>query len=521
MLRMEIALFLILAFVAYIYFSAKRERTPLHHTFSLLLVTVLVHLAFDAATVYTVNRLDTVPPVLNNVLHRLFIGTMLLVVYLFYQYIAILVEEEAGSPRRMDLAARIYLAVSELGVLVVLPVRYTQTPQGNYSSGIHASVCYASVGFYLLLCAGLLVCHWRSISHRKKFAIGAALLIEFSVCILQGFNPTWLISGMGITLMTLSFYLTLENPDILRGELVEQKMSMLYLKSQVNPHFLYNTLDAIRIQAQLDGDRKVADLLMRLVDFFRRSVKVDQPMVPLEDELELLEAYLDLMCYRYPELCCRYDIDPALYEAMVPTEGGAVSAARRQPAGAGRGASHHRSDPLFADPSGGGHQTEPAGGGIPSQRTLYQPTVQKRDRRQFSHLSDQHPHGAGAEAAAVYLTARRRGIPAVRLRRLPRVYKSLQEIRGGHPVPVPQGLSGERNMIPTACRPARHVLFCLFFNFDTFACKSCLSAEAAVRYNSTMIKKRTQRRVYHEKETIPFHGKQGHCRRLRRDRRVF
>ena len=46
---------------------------------------------------------------------------------------------------------------------------------------------------------------------------------------------------MGITLMTLAFYLTLENPDILRAELTEQKMSMLYLKSQVNPHFLYNT----------------------------------------------------------------------------------------------------------------------------------------------------------------------------------------------------------------------------------------------------------------------------------------
>lgn len=57
------------------------------------------------------------------------------------------------------------------------------------------------------------------------------------------------------------------NPDILRAELTEQKMSMLYLKSQVNPHFLYNTLDTIRIQAQLNGDKKVADLLMRLVDF--------------------------------------------------------------------------------------------------------------------------------------------------------------------------------------------------------------------------------------------------------------
>lgn len=48
MLRMEIALFLILAFVAYIYFPARRERTPLHQTFSVLLLTVLVHLVSTA-----------------------------------------------------------------------------------------------------------------------------------------------------------------------------------------------------------------------------------------------------------------------------------------------------------------------------------------------------------------------------------------------------------------------------------------------------------------------------------------
>ena len=317
MLRMEIALFLVLALVAFIYFSAERRHTPLHRTFSLLLIVVLVHLVFDGATLYTVNHLDTVPRWLNDGLHRLFIGTMVLVVYLFYQYIAILVEEETGKPRRLDLAARIYLAAAELGAFL-LPIRYAETPQGNYSTGIQASVCYACVAFYLLLCAGLLLWQWSRIDPKKKFAIAAALVIEFTVCALQGLYHTWLISGMGLTLMTLSFYLTLENPDILRAELTEQKMSMLYLKSQVNPHFLYNTLDSIRIQAQLDGDKKVADLLMRLVDFFRRSVKVNQPMVPLEDELELLEAYLELMCYRYPELRCAYDVDPALYDQLVP-----------------------------------------------------------------------------------------------------------------------------------------------------------------------------------------------------------
>ena len=278
---------------------------------------MLVHLALDGATIYTANHLDAVPPLLNAALHRLLIGTMVCAIYLFYQYIAILVEEETGKPRRLDLAARIFLALALFGAFL-LPISYVETPQGSYSAGPYAVVSYAGVAFYLVLCAVLLFGNWRSLDRKKRFAIGAALVIEFTVCALQGLHHTWLISGMGLTLMTLAFYLTLENPDILRGELTEQKLSMLYLKSQVNPHFLYNTLDAIRIQAQLDGDKPVADLLMQLVDFFRLSVKVDRPMVTLDDELELLEAYLELMCVRYPELQCDYDVDPELGGAQVP-----------------------------------------------------------------------------------------------------------------------------------------------------------------------------------------------------------
>ena len=317
MLRMEIALFLVVAFVAYLYFTTEKEQTALHKTFAGLLVTVLVHLVLDGITVYTVNHLDTVPGILNDAVHRLFLGSMVLVIYLFYQYIAILVQEETGKPRRLDWPARIFLSVALLGNFL-LPISYTVTSKGNYSSGPYMFVPYGAVVFYLLLCAGLLAVNWRRIEKKKKSAIGIALVIEFVVCVLQGLHHTWLISGMGITLMTLSFYLTLENPEALRAELTEQKMSMLYLKSQVNPHFLYNTLDTIRIQAQLNGDGKVANLLMQLVNFFRLSVKVDHPMVTLDDEMELLQAYMELMCYRYPELNCEYDIDPDLGGAQVP-----------------------------------------------------------------------------------------------------------------------------------------------------------------------------------------------------------
>lgn len=317
MLRMEIALFLILVLVGYMYFSAERRPTALHQTFSLLLIVLQIHLLFDAATVYTVNHLDTVPPLLNAQLHRAFIGSMVLAVFLFYQYISILVEEETGRPRRLDRAAKIFLLLALLGDLL-LPIHYAQTPKGNYSDGIHVVVCYLSVLYYLILCVGLLLGNWKELDAKKRSVIGAALTIQLGVTVLQAINPTWLISGMGLTLMTMAFYLTLENPAILRSELTEQRMSMLYLKSQINPHFLYNTLDSIRIRAQLSGDKEVADLLMRLVDFFRLSVKTNKQMVSLDEELELLEAYMELMCSRYPQLKVEYDIDPDLSETLVP-----------------------------------------------------------------------------------------------------------------------------------------------------------------------------------------------------------
>jgi sensor histidine kinase YesM len=317
MMRMEIALILVLVFVAFIYFSAGRRNTPLHKTFSALLIITPLHLAFDAATVYTVNHLETVPPFLNEILHRMFIASMVFVVYWFYRYISILVEEETKKSVRFHLAAKIYLIIAEF-LVMILPMQYTITEHGNYSYGIYVFACYISVAFYLLICLWLLLKNRRQINLKKKAAIGVALIIEGIVLTLQAINPTWLISGMGITLMTLAFYLTLENPDILRAELTQQKMSMLYLKSQVNPHFLYNTLDTIRIQAQLNDDKTTADLLMSLSDFFRLSIKTDKQMTALENETELSDAYMELMCCRYPELEYSCDIDPDLGDALVP-----------------------------------------------------------------------------------------------------------------------------------------------------------------------------------------------------------
>ena len=62
----------------------------------------------------------------------MFIGTMALVVYLFYQYIAILVQEETGKTRLLDTAARMFLVVAEIGVNFLAYLTNIRMEQASY-----------------------------------------------------------------------------------------------------------------------------------------------------------------------------------------------------------------------------------------------------------------------------------------------------------------------------------------------------------------------------------------------------
>lgn len=103
-----------------------------------------------------------------------------------------------------------------------------------------------------------------------------------------------------------------------QAEINQQKISMLYLKNQINPHFLYNTLDMIRTRAQLNGDREVADIIMQLVEFYRLNVKADKQIVTVRHEVLLLQKYMNIMHHRYPNLEFSCDIEDDLLNIPIP-----------------------------------------------------------------------------------------------------------------------------------------------------------------------------------------------------------
>lgn len=82
------------------------------------------------------------------------------------------------------------------------------------------------------------------------------------------------------------------------AEIEQKSAEMNALQSQINPHFLYNTLEAIRMKAICNGDREVGKMLYSLAVIFRSQIKEDN-IINLAKELHYCEKYLELFEFRY------------------------------------------------------------------------------------------------------------------------------------------------------------------------------------------------------------------------------
>ena len=94
------------------------------------------------------------------------------------------------------------------------------------------------------------------------------------------------------------------------------------LQSQINPHFLYNTLDSIRAQAIIDGNIEVGEMVETLALFFRYCVGREGELVTLREELANVENYMTIHKYRFGDryrLTVRVDEDDEwAYDALIP-----------------------------------------------------------------------------------------------------------------------------------------------------------------------------------------------------------
>lgn len=91
------------------------------------------------------------------------------------------------------------------------------------------------------------------------------------------------------------------------------------LQAQINPHFLYNTLDMVYWLAKMDRNEKIANLIADLADFFRLSLNKGEDITSVEREAAHVEKYLEIQRVRMDGKF-EYSIlmDPAVRECQIP-----------------------------------------------------------------------------------------------------------------------------------------------------------------------------------------------------------
>lgn len=106
--------------------------------------------------------------------------------------------------------------------------------------------------------------------------------------------------------------------DIYIAGIRQKNAQFLALRTQINPHFLFNTLESIRVKAILNGDDDVAEMIKLLAKMFRTVLDSDKKNHCVRDEMESIRSYIQLQNVRFDhKITLEEKIAPEIYTAKI------------------------------------------------------------------------------------------------------------------------------------------------------------------------------------------------------------
>lgn len=102
-------------------------------------------------------------------------------------------------------------------------------------------------------------------------------------------------------------------------ELKQQEAQLHALHSQINPHFLFNVLETIRMRSLIKGELETARIIQNMAKIFRKSISWGRNWVTVREEIELISCFLEIQKYRFGDkLEYILDVDPAAMDCLIP-----------------------------------------------------------------------------------------------------------------------------------------------------------------------------------------------------------
>lgn len=102
-------------------------------------------------------------------------------------------------------------------------------------------------------------------------------------------------------------------------QLIIRETELKALQAQINPHFLYNTLESINWLAKMNKQAKISEMVEALGYLFRSSIGLKDPLITLEKEITIVRNYVIIQKTRFDErLDFRMDVPEHLHDALIP-----------------------------------------------------------------------------------------------------------------------------------------------------------------------------------------------------------
>lgn len=109
--------------------------------------------------------------------------------------------------------------------------------------------------------------------------------------------------------------------EIQKKEMIlrERQAQLNALHSQINPHFLFNALESIRMRSQMKGEEQTAQTIQNMAIIFRKSIMWNKSFVTIREEVELIECFLEIQKYRFDKkLQYHIEIDQTVLDLTIP-----------------------------------------------------------------------------------------------------------------------------------------------------------------------------------------------------------
>lgn len=107
--------------------------------------------------------------------------------------------------------------------------------------------------------------------------------------------------------------------NIYEGQKKRREAELNALQAQINPHFLYNTLDSLRWLAKIHHIQEISDIISALENLLRASISGKEDLIPIIQEFENVRNYLAIQLFRYGNnFTVEYHMDPSLKDYLTP-----------------------------------------------------------------------------------------------------------------------------------------------------------------------------------------------------------